>query len=54
MIKKYQKKQEALEQERSRLEGMRVYEHRYEHLGAVCGIDEAGEAPWRGLLWLER
>ncbi|MEE0421431.1 MAG: ribonuclease HII [Lachnospiraceae bacterium] len=48
LIKKYQKKQEALEQERSRLEGMRVYEHRYEHLGAVCGIDEAGRGPLAG------
>ena len=27
---------------------MRLYEHRYEHLGMVCGIDEAGRGPLAG------
>ena len=27
---------------------MREYEHKYEHLGYVCGIDEAGRGPFAG------
>lgn len=27
---------------------MRAYEHKYEHLGLVCGIDEAGRGPLAG------
>ena len=37
-----------LEEERNRLEKMREYEHQYEHLGYVCGIDEAGRGPFAG------
>ncbi len=39
---------EKLEAERVRLEKMRAYEHEYEHLGYVCGIDEAGRGPFAG------
>lgn len=42
------KRLEKLEAERARLEKMRVYEHEYEHLGYVCGIDEAGRGPFAG------
>ena len=48
LIRKYQKKQEALEEERKRLETMRIFEHKYEDLGLVCGIDEAGRGPLAG------
>ena len=37
-----------LEEERNRLEKMREYEHQYEDLGYVCGIDEAGRGPFAG------
>ncbi len=42
------KRLEALKRERQRLEVMRTYEHKYEHLGPVCGIDEAGRGPLAG------
>lgn len=44
----YQKKLDKLTKERERLEEMRAYEHQYEHLGYVCGIDEAGRGPLAG------
>ncbi len=48
LIKQYQKKLENLEKERERLFLMREYERKYEHLGYVCGIDEAGRGPLAG------
>ena len=39
---------EKLKEERERLEKMRFFEHKYEHLGYVCGIDEAGRGPLAG------
>lgn len=48
LMKRYRKYLENLEKERQRLEKMRVYEHEYEHLGYVCGIDEAGRGPLAG------
>ncbi len=43
-----QKQLERLEAERRRLEAMRFFEHQYEDLGLVCGIDEAGRGPLAG------
>lgn len=43
-IKAYQKYEEEL----LRLEQMREYEHAYESLGYVCGIDEVGRGPLAG------
>ena len=48
VLKRYRKKQEALKQERLRLEQMRSYEHKYEEYGYICGIDEAGRGPLAG------
>ncbi len=48
LIKRYRKHLEDLEKERQRLEKMRFYEHKYEYLGYVCGIDEAGRGPLAG------
>ncbi len=48
LIQKAQKQLDLLRAERERLETMRLYEHRYEHLGMVCGIDEAGRGPLAG------
>ncbi|MCD7744184.1 MAG: ribonuclease HII [Lachnospiraceae bacterium] len=48
LITQYRKKLERLELERQRLERMRIYEHKYEDLGLVCGIDEAGRGPLAG------
>ena len=31
-----------------RTESLKVYEHKYEHLGYVCGIDEVGRGPLAG------
>lgn len=44
----YQKKAEWEMAERERLERMRSFEREYEHLGYVCGIDEAGRGPLAG------
>ena len=48
LAQKAKRELEALEAERARLEKMRAYEHKYEHLGLVCGIDEAGRGPLAG------
>ena len=48
LLEQAKKRLEKLEAERARLERMREYEHEYEHLGYVCGIDEAGRGPFAG------
>lgn len=48
LLEQAQKRQEKLRAERIRLEKMRVYEHQYEHLDYICGIDEAGRGPFAG------
>ena len=48
LLESQKKKLEKLSAERARLEKMRAYEHEYEHLGYVCGIDEAGRGPLAG------
>ncbi|MCC8044754.1 MAG: ribonuclease HII [Clostridiales bacterium] len=48
LIAQIQKKMDLLAKERQRLESMRIYEHKYEDLGVVCGIDEAGRGPLAG------
>lgn len=48
LIQKCEKQMEKLCAERERLEGMRKFEREYEHLGYVCGIDEAGRGPLAG------
>ena len=42
------KRQEKLEAEIARIEGLKVYEREYEEYGLVCGIDEAGRGPPAG------
>ena len=42
------KRQEKLEAEIARIEGLKVYEREYEEYGLVCGIDEAGRGPLAG------
>ncbi len=48
LIQKYQKQEEALKKERERTEQMKIYEHKYEYLGWICGIDEVGRGPLAG------
>ena len=48
LIAQCRKKEAALEAEKQRIENMKVYEHKYEHLGYVCGIDEVGRGPLAG------
>ena len=48
LIQQFRKKLDALEKERGRTEIMKEYEHKYEHLGYLCGIDEVGRGPLAG------
>lgn len=48
LIAGYRKKEAALEAEKQRIEKMKVYEHKYEDLGYICGIDEVGRGPLAG------
>lgn len=48
LTRQYRKKEEALKKEIARIEAMKEYEHKYEHIGWVCGIDEAGRGPLAG------
>lgn len=43
-----QKKVDALEREKRRIDAMKSFERKYEHLGYVCGIDEVGRGPFAG------
>lgn len=48
LIQQYRKKEEALQKEIARIEAMKVYERQYDHVGWICGIDEAGRGPLAG------
>lgn len=48
LIQQYRKKLDVLKKERERTEIMKEYEHKYEHLGYLCGIDEVGRGPLAG------
>ena len=48
LIAKYGRKKQAYEEELARTESLKVYEHKYDHLGYVCGIDEVGRGPLAG------
>ena len=48
LIEQCHKKEAALEAEKQRTEKMKEYEHKYEHLGYLCGIDEVGRGPLAG------
>lgn len=49
LIRSYQKKTEAIEKERLRLETMREFEKKYgREFSCICGIDEAGRGPLAG------
>lgn len=48
LIARYQKQEEALRQERLRLESMKMYERQYAECSYICGIDEAGRGPLAG------
>ncbi|WP_022758140.1 ribonuclease HII [Butyrivibrio fibrisolvens] len=48
LVETASKKVKALEAERERIEKMKEFEHRYEEMGYVCGIDEVGRGPLAG------
>ncbi len=48
LIAKYSRKKQAYEDELARTESLKAYEHKYDHLGYVCGIDEVGRGPLAG------
>lgn len=48
LLEKARKAIKALEKEKERIEGMKVYEHQYEGYGYICGIDEVGRGPLAG------
>ncbi len=48
LIAKYKKQEEALEQEKKRMEDMYIYERKYADFSCICGIDEVGRGPLAG------
>ena len=48
LVEQLYKKILAHEKELARTEAMKEYEHKYEHLGYICGIDEVGRGPLAG------
>lgn len=48
LIEQAKKKEAALEKEKQRIEQMKFYEHKYDHVGCICGIDEVGRGPLAG------
>ncbi|MCF0132859.1 MAG: ribonuclease HII [Blautia sp.] len=48
LIRQYRKREEDLLKEKLRIESMKQYEYKYEHLGYLCGIDEVGRGPLAG------
>ena len=42
LLEQLHKKEAAYQKELARTEAMKVYEHKYEDLGYICGIDEVG------------
>ena len=46
LVQQYRKKLDALEKEKLRMEQMMQFEHKYEHLGYLCGIE-------RGTVWCD-
>lgn len=48
ILEQLEKKKTAYEKELARTETMKAYEHKYEHLGYLCGIDEVGRGPLAG------
>lgn len=48
LLNQLHKKEEAYQKELLRTEKMKEFEHKYEDLGYVCGIDEVGRGPLAG------
>lgn len=48
LVEKGRKCLQNLEKEKERLKQMSRFEHEYEHLGYICGIDEVGRGPFAG------
>lgn len=48
LLEQLHKKEEAYQKELLRTEKMKEFEHKYEDLGYVCGIDEVGRGPLAG------
>lgn len=48
LVESAKKRMAAYEKELKRLETMRIYEHKYEDQGLICGIDEVGRGPLAG------
>lgn len=48
LVNRYEKKIHAWKAEKKRMWEMFSYERKYEHLGYICGIDEAGRGPLAG------
>lgn len=48
IIKSAEKRKEAYIKEVARTEKLKEYEHKYEDLGFICGIDEVGRGPLAG------
>lgn len=48
IVETAKKRLEALNQEKKRIEGLRLYEEQYREYAYICGIDEVGRGPLAG------
>lgn len=48
LVEAAERKLAALEKEKRRIEGLRVYEEKYREFDFICGIDEVGRGPLAG------
>ncbi|MDE6925507.1 MAG: ribonuclease HII [Acetatifactor sp.] len=48
LVETARKRMVSLEEEKQRIEQLRVYERQYESCGLICGIDEVGRGPLAG------
>ena len=53
LLEQLHKKEAAYQKELARTEAMKVYEHKYEDLGYICGIDEVGRGWSCQFRWLQ-
>lgn len=48
LIKQYRHRLDKVEEEKLRIQNMKIYERKYEKFQYICGIDEAGRGPLAG------
>lgn len=48
LVETAEKRMDALEKEKKRIQGLQAYERKYRDCGLICGIDEVGRGPLAG------